>query len=86
MLPVPGASTGTGEVAHSHFKQSGKPRIFIYFKNADVKTTKARKEDLNSLWDFRDKLNALGHFPGEYDNVEALILNFTRQLEKLLLS
>ena len=34
------------DVAHRQFKNSGKPLIYTFFKNADIKTGSARKEDL----------------------------------------
>ena len=44
------------DTAHRQFKDSGKPRIYTFFKNADIKTGSAREEDLNSLWAFQKKL------------------------------
>ena len=72
------------EVAHRHFKSTGKPLVYTFFKNADIKTGNARKEDLNSLWAFQDKLKELGHFHTVYDNIEHLKRQFGDQLDKLL--
>ena len=72
------------EVAHQQFKDNGKPRIYTFFKNAEIKTGSARKEDLNSLWAFQEKLKQLGHFHTNYDNIEDLKLQFRDQLDKLL--
>jgi internalin A len=74
------------DVAHRQFKASGRPRIFVYFKNAGIRIGQIRKEEQNSLWAFRDKLNALGHFPKDFDNVEHLILDFSGQLDKVILN
>ena len=71
------------DVAHRQFQDSGKPRIYTYFKNADIKTGSARKGDLNSLWDFQKKLNELGHFHTTYDNIEHLKRHFGDQLDKM---
>jgi internalin A len=71
-------------VAHRQFQGTGRPRIFTFFKDADVRTGSARKEDLNSLWAFRDKLQKLGHFHTLYQNTEDLKLQFHNQLERLL--
>ncbi len=72
------------DVAHRQFKSTGKPLIYTFFKNADIKTGSARKEDLNSLWAFQEKLDKLGHFHTGYDNIEDLKLKFGDQLDKLL--
>jgi len=40
-------------VAFGQFKDSRKPRIYTFFKNAEIKTGNTRKEDLQSLWAFR---------------------------------
>ncbi len=72
------------DVAHQQFKSTGKPLIYTFFKNADIKTGSARRQDLNSLWAFQEKLEKLGHFCTRYDNVEHLKLQFRDQLDKLL--
>ena len=72
------------DVAHRQFKDSGKPRIFTYFKNSEIKTGSARKDDLLSLWAFQEKLRDLGHFYTAYDNIEHLKRQFSDQLDKLL--
>jgi hypothetical protein len=69
--------------AWGQFKTSGKPKIWTYFKNAEIKTGSARRDDLNLLWDFRDKLKALGHYPSNYDNPADLKLQFRDQLDRL---
>jgi len=40
--------------------------------------------DLNSRWDFEEKLKKPGHFPTYYDSVEDLKLQFQQQLDKLI--
>jgi internalin A len=72
------------DIAHRQFKDSGKPRIYTFFKNADIKTGDARQEDLKSLWAFQDKLSELGHFYTRYDNIEHLKRQFRDQLDKML--
>jgi hypothetical protein len=72
------------DVAHRHFKASGKPLIYTFFKNADIKTGSARKEDLNSLWAFQERLDKLGHFYIRYDGIQDLKRQFRDQLDKLL--
>lgn len=72
------------DVAHGQFKTTRRPLIYTFFKNADIKTGSARKEDLNSLWAFQEKLGNLGHFYTGYDNIEHLKRQFRDQIEKIL--
>jgi hypothetical protein len=72
------------DIAHHQFKDSGRPRIYTFFKNAEIKTGDARKEALKSLWAFQDKLSKLGHFHTNYDNIEHLKRQFRDQLDQLL--
>ena len=72
------------DTAHAQFKNSGRPLIYTYFKNADIKIGSARKEDLNSRWAFQEKVGMLGHFYTEYENIEGLKLHFRGQIEKIL--
>ena len=72
------------DAAHGQFLKSGKPRIYTFFKNADIKTGSARQDDLKSLWAFQEKLGKLGHFFTKYDNIEHLKLQFGDQIDKML--
>jgi hypothetical protein len=72
------------DVAHRQFLNTGRPCIFTFFKDADVKTGSARKEDLNSLWAFQEKLKKLEHFHTLYENTERLKRQFRDQLDRLL--
>jgi hypothetical protein len=71
------------EHAFKQFRSTNKPFVFTYFKNAPASGSPSR-EDLTSLWAFQDKLKALGHFQTEYQNVDGLLLHFSRQLDKLV--
>jgi hypothetical protein len=70
--------------AHDHFKRTGRPFIYTYFKNASITTGKVREEDLKSLWKFKRRLGDLGHFPTYYDNIDELHGKFIEQIEELL--
>ncbi len=70
------------EVALEQFKATGKPLIFTYFKDSGITTGGANRKDLVSLWDFQDKLKALGHFYTVYTNTDELIRKFNDQLTK----
>jgi hypothetical protein len=66
------------ETAVGQFKATRKPFIFTYFK--DVPATRTEP----SLDAFKKKLDALGHFPPRYANIDALTGHFNQQLDKLV--
>ncbi len=72
------------ENAFGQFSETGRPYIYTYFKDEDVKISNLNKADINSKFDFQEKLKALGHFPTQYKNMEDLKYQFKMQLEKLL--
>ena len=72
------------EKAFQQFKKINKPRIFTYFKDANVNLDAINEEDMKSLWAFKAKLKTLGHFYSKYENIEGLKLDFGNQLIKLL--
>jgi hypothetical protein len=73
------------ETAFGQFKDTDKPVIFTYFKDAKISTatTSAIKDDLKTLWAFQKKLQKLNHFQTVYENVDRLALHFYQQLDKL---
>ena len=72
------------DVAHTAFKDSGKPLIYTYIMQAHGPYDMRMQEDLNSLWDFQKKLKDLGHYPTHYTSIEDLKLQFQQQLDKLI--
>jgi Leucine-rich repeat (LRR) protein len=72
------------DVAHTAFRDSGKPRIYTYFMQANIPIDKRLQKDLNSRWDFEEKLKNLGHYPTYYTSIEDLKLQFQQQLDKLI--
>lgn len=72
------------EVAHKSFKTTGKPIIYTYFRRSEVPNDRCLRKDLNSLWDFQEKLSDLGHYYTEYNNMQDLLLQFGRQLDQLI--
>jgi hypothetical protein len=50
------------ETAFGQFKVTNKPLIFTYFKDAEISTGSVNKKDMESVWAFKEKLDALGHF------------------------
>ena len=71
------------ETAFGQFKQTNKPFIFTYFKDAEITTGSVNKKDLMSLLAFQKKLDQLGHFYTVYKNIDELKLKFSSQLDKL---
>lgn len=71
------------DAAHRQFQASGRPLLYIYFKDVAISTGSADRSALTSLWAFQDKLNALGHFQTAYGNVDKLQGHFSEQLDKL---
>lgn len=71
------------ENAFQEFKETGKPLIYTYFKNADIKTGEITDE-IQTLLDFKKKLKELGHFKTEFKDSNDLHLQFKKQLEKIL--
>ena len=72
------------ETAFDQFKQTGRPMIFTYFKDAVINLSSLDKRDAVTLWSFQQKLRDLGHFQTTYENVDALKLHFSQQLDKLV--
>jgi len=72
------------EVAYKAFKDSGKPRIYTYIMQVDGPYDMRLRGDLNSRWDFEEKLKNLGHYPTYYTSIEDLKLQFQQQLDKLI--
>lgn len=71
------------ETAFGQFQATNRPFIFTYFKDAEISTGSANRQDLTSLWAFQDRLKALGHFYTTYKNVDELKYKFNQQLDKL---
>ena len=70
------------ETAFGTFQETNRPLIFTYFKTAAVELGTISREDIQSLWDFQDRLNELEHFSAKYENSDNLIQQFQGQLEK----
>ena len=68
------------DFAHRQFKDTGKPRIYTYFKNENVKIGSIREQEILSLLSFKEKL---GHFYTSYDNIDHLKHHFRNQLDLL---
>lgn len=70
------------EKAFKSFKEDGRPLIYTYFKNANIKTGEIT-EEIISLLKFKDKLKDLGHFYTNYNDINNLKNQFSSQLTKL---
>lgn len=71
------------ESAYQNFKDTGKPKIYAYFKDAPINTGSIT-DDVISLLNFRKRLQEIGHFPTSYTDIENLKVQFKRQLDKLI--
>jgi hypothetical protein len=72
------------ETAFGQFKASNRPLIFTYFKDVQISVGSADEDEMMSLWAFRKKLAALGHFPTVYGSIDGLKFHFYQQLDKLV--
>jgi hypothetical protein len=74
------------EVAHAHFKESGKPKyIYTYFKEVQISASDMSiVEDLISLKNFKEKLDGLGHFYTSYNSIEDLSGQLKNQLDRII--
>lgn len=71
------------ETAYQIFKETGKPLIWTYFKDAPINAGMIT-EEIAGLLSFKKKLNDLGHFHTVYTNTDNLINQFRNQLDKVL--
>ena len=51
---------------------------------ANITIDKQLQKDLNSRWEFEEKLKNLGHYPTYYTSIVDLKLQFQQQLHKLI--
>ncbi len=72
------------EAAHDQFKKTGLPYVFTYFKDDKISTGNLKSDDILSLLQFKEKLEALEHFPRDYTSIEDLQNHFRRQLDMVL--
>ncbi len=72
------------DTAHDQFKQTGRPYIYTFIKDAQINTGRLNNKDFQSLLAFKDRLKDLGHFHTQYTSTEDLKLQFRGQLDKFL--
>jgi internalin A len=72
------------EKAFGQFKETGRPLVYTYFKNAEVNIQEIKKEDIESKFKFEEKLKLLGHYKTSYKSIEDFKYQFKMQLEKIL--
>ena len=66
------------------FQANNKPLIYTYFKDANIKTSEIKEDNILSLLNFKKKLQGLGHFPTNYTDINNLQYHFSEQLTKFL--
>ncbi|MEO0877053.1 MAG: hypothetical protein AAFY48_20850, partial [Bacteroidota bacterium] len=68
------------DTALGEFRNSGRPHILTYFKEAPVKPSQIKDSSLN---DFKEKLQEIKHFWTTYESLGDLKLHFIEQLKKM---
>lgn len=71
------------DTAYQVFKDKGKPKIWTYFKDAQINTDSITDE-INTLLAFKKKIGEMGHFYSKYNNIDNLINQYRSQLDKFL--
>ncbi|MEO6330099.1 MAG: hypothetical protein ABIO55_14280, partial [Ginsengibacter sp.] len=71
------------DTAYQVFKETGKPKIWTYFKHADINIGSIT-EEITTLFNFKKKIGELGHFFTSYTNIDNLINQFRSQLDRIL--
>jgi Leucine-rich repeat (LRR) protein len=71
------------DTAYGQFKNTGRPKIYTYFKLGKIDLDRAKVEELESLRKFQEKLGKLGHFLTKYESMDDLKRQFRDQLDKL---
>ena len=70
------------DTAYQVFKNTGKPKIWTYFKDANITSGSLNAEDFITVSEFKKKLSSLGHYHTRYTNIDNLINQFRSQLDK----
>ena len=70
------------EKAFATFKANQKPLIYTFFKEFPILPSQAKQ--LQSVFDFQDKLRQLGHFHTIYNEINHLKYLFDQQLDKII--
>ena len=71
------------DTAYQVFKDTGKPKIWTYFKEAPVDSGSIT-EEIITLLSFKKKIAELGHFYTSYTNIDNLKYKFRNQLDNIL--
>ena len=64
------------------FQTNKRPLIYTYFKDSPILPSQAKQ--MQSIFDFQDKLSKLGHFYKLYKNIDELKYLFDQQLTKFI--
>jgi hypothetical protein len=70
------------EIAYEQYHRTGKPLIFVYQNVGSVSLASVPREDIEGLYEFKDRLAKQGDYLVEYANPDALVLAFSNQLER----
>jgi internalin A len=72
------------ETAFGKLKETGRPFVYTYFKEAPVINTRIKKAEITSKDKFEKRLKSHGHYCTIYENIDNLQYQFKMQLEKIL--
>jgi hypothetical protein len=72
------------DTAYGQFIKAKKPLVDVYMKDALINSGSLNKNDTNSLFEFKEKLSRLNHFPTKYKNIDDLKYQFKMQLDKFI--
>jgi hypothetical protein len=71
------------DVAHRSFKETGKPRIFTFFQDAQVPVDARSLPGLQTVVAFQERLKGFGRFCSRYESAEHLKRIFRDRLDLL---
>jgi tetratricopeptide (TPR) repeat protein len=71
------------EMGYEQFLKTDKPLIYTYFQYPRIDEGNLTREESNSVFDFQDRLQQIGHFKGKFKSSEDLLFQFSEQLDKL---
>jgi internalin A len=71
------------DAAFAHFKATGLPYVYTFFRNTALETATLVRKDLQTLWAMQDKIAGHGHFYTHYKDENDLNLQFVQQLQIL---
>ncbi|MEM8487791.1 MAG: hypothetical protein AAF564_19725 [Bacteroidota bacterium] len=72
------------ETAVSKFHQTGKPKIFTFFKQTQIDINQIETSQLESLDSLKARIDEIEHFWSQYRSSKDLILKLRTEFERLI--